>query len=225
MELTNDDRETGQAVEEGEESSEEKISSAVFLPHQGLDESAEEGPCVIEKVEPQQPITRSSTTKDFHPWLVKADKSEADSESQTDIHQQDVANGRKDSMLRGGEVPIGEGHELAIQNDTELRNQPRDAPAKSLRPVSRYYEDVMHEHQLGPEAPLEAIELIPYNHQVGGHTTIWRFSKRAVCKQLNNRENEFYEKIERYHRDLLPFLPRSVTETTQSPLDVRISIV
>jgi len=29
-----------------------------------------------------------------------------------------------------------------------------------------------------------------------------------VCKQLNNRENEFYETIERYHRDLLPFLPR-----------------
>jgi hypothetical protein len=29
-----------------------------------------------------------------------------------------------------------------------------------------------------------------------------------VCKQLNNRENEFYEKIEKYHRDLLAFLPR-----------------
>jgi hypothetical protein len=55
---------------------------------------------------------------------------------------------------------------------------------------------------------LDAIELIPYKHQVGGHTTLWRFSRRAVCKQLNNRENEFYEKIEKYHRDLLAFLPR-----------------
>ncbi|EGR44570.1 uncharacterized protein TRIREDRAFT_70076, partial [Trichoderma reesei QM6a] len=51
-------------------------------------------------------------------------------------------------------------------------------------------------------------ELIPYKHQVGGHNTLWRFSRRAVCKQLSNRENEFYETIERYHRDLLPFLPR-----------------
>lgn len=59
--------------------------------------------------------------------------------------------------------------------------------------------------------PLEAIELIPYNHQVGGHTPLWRFSKRAVCKKLNNRENEFYETVEHFHRDLLSFLPRYVT--------------
>ncbi|CAI4217375.1 unnamed protein product [Parascedosporium putredinis] len=63
---------------------------------------------------------------------------------------------------------------------------------------------------VAPRDPLEAIELIPYKHQVGGHTTIWRFSKRAVCKQLNNRENEFYETVERYHRDLLSFLPRYI---------------
>lgn len=64
--------------------------------------------------------------------------------------------------------------------------------------------------QPAPKQPLEAIELIPYKHQVGGHTTMWRFSKRAVCKQLNNRENEFYEQVERYHPRLLNFLPRYV---------------
>jgi inositol-hexakisphosphate kinase len=52
--------------------------------------------------------------------------------------------------------------------------------------------------------------LIPYRHQVGGHTTLWRFSKRAVCKQLTNRENEFYETVEHYHPQLLKFLPRFV---------------
>jgi len=31
-----------------------------------------------------------------------------------------------------------------------------------------------------------------------------------VCKQLNNRENEFYEKVEQDHPDLLPFLPRYI---------------
>ncbi|KIV93400.1 hypothetical protein PV10_04613 [Exophiala mesophila] len=50
--------------------------------------------------------------------------------------------------------------------------------------------------------------LEPYKHQVGGHSTIFRFSKRAVCKQLNNRENEFYEHIEQRHPDMLKFLPR-----------------
>ena len=37
---------------------------------------------------------------------------------------------------------------------------------------------------------------------------MWRFSKRAVCKQLNNSENKFYETVEQYHPALLKFLPR-----------------
>ena len=59
-----------------------------------------------------------------------------------------------------------------------------------------------------PPAPLGAVELKPFNHQVGGHSTVYRFSRRAVCKQLNNRENEFYETVERHHPELLDFLPR-----------------
>ncbi|KAH7080259.1 hypothetical protein BKA63DRAFT_562960 [Paraphoma chrysanthemicola] len=61
-----------------------------------------------------------------------------------------------------------------------------------------------------PEVPVDAVELKPYNHQVGGHSTVYRFSKRAVCKQLNNRENEFYETVERHHPELLDFLPRYI---------------
>ncbi|KAI3340383.1 hypothetical protein F4824DRAFT_487337 [Ustulina deusta] len=198
-----------EAVEEDEESSEEKISSAVFLPHQSLEDSAEEGSCVIEKVEPQHSSTRS-TTKDFHPWLVKADEPEAKGESLNGLHHEDMPKGREDSILRGQDFPNKEDHQDTVSNETELKKKPCDISTMTSRPVSRYYEDIVHEHQLGPKVPLEAIELIPYKHQVGGHTTIWRFSKRAVCKQLNNRENEFYEKIERYHRDLLPFLPRYI---------------
>ncbi|KAI0472425.1 hypothetical protein F4859DRAFT_522332 [Xylaria cf. heliscus] len=201
---------TSEAVEEGEESSEEKISSALFLPHQSLEDSAGEGSCVIEKVEPQHPSTRSSTKKDFHPWLVKADEPEAEGKSLTDVHHEDVPKGRKDSILLDRELPNKEDHEDGVPNENEVKTKPRDIPAMASRPVSGYYEDILHDHQLEPKVPLEAIELIPYKHQVGGHTTIWRFSKRAVCKQLNNRENEFYEKIERYHRDLLPFLPRYI---------------
>jgi hypothetical protein len=59
-----------------------------------------------------------------------------------------------------------------------------------------------------PETPVDAVELKPYDHQVGGHSTVYRFSKRAVCKQLNNRENEFYETLEQHHPELLDFLPR-----------------
>ena len=56
--------------------------------------------------------------------------------------------------------------------------------------------------------PLRTVELRPYKHQVGGHTNVYSFSKQAICKQLNNRENEFYEVVERKHPELLKYLPR-----------------
>ncbi|KAI0502934.1 hypothetical protein F5B22DRAFT_652586 [Xylaria bambusicola] len=196
-------------VEEDELSSEEKISSAVFLPHQGLDDSTGKGSCVIEKVEPQQSSARS-TTEGFHPWLVKADDPEARGESPTSLRHEDVPKDKKDNILLGRNVIQKEDHQDTTSAESDLKKKPSDTHTMISRPVPQYYEDMVHEHQMEPKVPLEAIELIPYKHQVGGHTTIWRFSKRAVCKQLNNRENEFYEKIERYHRDLLPFLPRYI---------------
>jgi hypothetical protein len=64
----------------------------------------------------------------------------------------------------------------------------------------------------GTLAPVGAVELKPYRHQVGGHTTVFRFSRRAVCKQLDNRENQFYERIELRHPEMLMFLARFVFE-------------
>ncbi|EMC91930.1 hypothetical protein BAUCODRAFT_78726 [Baudoinia panamericana UAMH 10762] len=61
-----------------------------------------------------------------------------------------------------------------------------------------------------PPAPIGAVELKPYKHQVGGHTTVYRFSRRAVCKQLNSKENKFYETVEKYHPQLLAFMPRYI---------------
>ena len=65
-----------------------------------------------------------------------------------------------------------------------------------------------HQAPLHPQIPIRAVELKPFKHQVGGHSTVYRFSRRAVCKQLNNKENVFYETVERHNRDLLEFLPR-----------------
>ena len=66
----------------------------------------------------------------------------------------------------------------------------------------------LHSHMRN--APLGAVELKPYKHQVGGHTKVFSFSKQAICKQLNNRENEFYEVVESQHPELLRFLPKYV---------------
>lgn len=62
--------------------------------------------------------------------------------------------------------------------------------------------------------PPQAIELNPFNHQVGGHTALYRISRHAVCKKLNNRENKFYETVEQFHPELLDFMPRSVNDFT-----------
>ncbi|KAI9511570.1 hypothetical protein F5148DRAFT_967589, partial [Russula earlei] len=41
------------------------------------------------------------------------------------------------------------------------------------------------------------IPLRPFRNQVGGHTSRYKFAKRAVCKSLGSRENLFYEAVER----------------------------
>lgn len=206
---SSDIAEIGGAVEEGDESSEEKISSAVFLPHQGLNQSPENGNALPEDLKVTPPASRKPHSEGFHPWLVKADEPEAEDEAKPDGLDGGNVNRNREAVSHIEEFPRID-DECAIEDEAELPPKSGGLSVESSRPVSQYYEDMAHEHQPAPELPLEAIELIPYKHQVGGHTTIWRFSKRAVCKQLNNRENEFYEKIERYHRDLLPFLPRCV---------------
>lgn len=55
-----------------------------------------------------------------------------------------------------------------------------------------------------------AVELKPFTNKVGGHTAIFKFSERAVCKALVNRENNWYETIEKEHKELLQFMPRYI---------------
>ncbi|KAL2159785.1 hypothetical protein VTH06DRAFT_1918 [Thermothelomyces fergusii] len=195
----------GESVEEGEDSGEEKISSAVFLPHQAPEESPESSPVpgMPQRIVPSR---RQSRHGDFHPWLVKADEPEMDDEQKSlDDFEGEVGPEAAENSRVAPEVAYRQAEDSA----PVAQREPAVHSSHLPRPVS-HYEDAAHEHQWTPKQPLEAIELIPYKHQVGGHTTLWRFSRRAVCKQLNNRENEFYEKIEKYHRDLLAFLPRYI---------------
>ncbi|GJN92683.1 hypothetical protein Rhopal_005718-T1 [Rhodotorula paludigena] len=52
------------------------------------------------------------------------------------------------------------------------------------------------------------VPLEPFRHQVGGHNHIFRFSKKAVCKPLTSRENQFYEAVEQSGPRLLGFVPQ-----------------
>lgn len=204
---------TADAVEDGEISGEEKISSAVFLPHKGP-HAAPDSPCDVEEDldATSEPGVTHQRNADGSAWLVKADEPEVDEpkspEGPTEETARDVARNRL--FESGPRSPGIQPPEKPVPAASPSAEHERTQHDSSLPPSmgSQDYEDHVHDHQLGAHQPLDAIELVPYSHQVGGHTTLWKFSKRAVCKQLNNRENEFYEDIERYHRDLLPFLPR-----------------
>ncbi|CAG8611301.1 6707_t:CDS:2, partial [Acaulospora colombiana] len=56
--------------------------------------------------------------------------------------------------------------------------------------------------------PLPNVPLTPFRNQVGGHSAIYKFTKRAVCKPLVSRENLFYEAVESAAPPLLGFIPR-----------------
>ena len=102
-----------------------------------------------------------------------------------------------DSLSEGYETAISEQEEAfqsatPTQVSTALHSPPRQRS----------------QHPAPP--PIGAVELKPYMHQVGGHTTVYRFSRRAVCKQLNSKENIFYETIEKHHPELLGFMPKYI---------------
>ena len=144
---------------------------------------------------------------------LEADEQEAASDdAEKGKHGDDDLARKVETPQKARSFPVAlEPEECPIEEEDAESSHKAGIPSQiSSRPISQYPDEMVHDDQVEEEKPLEAIELIPYKHQVGGHTTLWRFSKRAVCKQLNNRENEFYENIERYHRDLLPFLPRCV---------------
>lgn len=209
------------AVEDGEISGEEKISSAVFLPHKGP-HAAPDSPCDVEEDldATSDPGVTHQRNADGSAWLVKADEPEVDEPKSPEGSTEDIArdtttNRPHDSGPRSPGINLPEKAAPAASPSPELdRAQQESSLPPQVGPQD--YEDHVHDHQLGAQQPLDAIELVPYSHQVGGHTTLWKFSKRAVCKQLNNRENEFYEDIERYHRDLLPFLPRYASPPNDS---------
>jgi inositol-hexakisphosphate kinase len=216
------------SADDDDESGEEQISSAIFLPHQSSHDSSEREHNVFESVTPPRvDDQRHPDVSSLQRWLEEYEVPSRDlvlqaSSSRTipipspvRVKQPSIYADRGSVVSEPGDVS---GAEQEILDDSGYTTAGEDesndlTPVGSVKPeglIASGYNRHVTDEQQDPKRPLEAIELIPYRHQVGGHTTMWRFSKRAVCKQLTNRENEFYEKVERYHPQLLKFLPRFV---------------
>lgn len=216
-------------LEEYDEES-EQISSALYFPHQSpspdaLDDVSAEnnGQCEDSLDHVEQPESAALSTESL--------ESENGSEN-VDITLQSRNSSRylhgdlHNSWIPPKEPPLARSAEIEISSASESEYESLDDSARS---AAGEYSSLTDEAQTTPNAtpipnplpkararksrrpptaPIGAVELKPYSHQVGGHTTVFRFSKRAICKQLSNRENEFYEVVERVHPELLKFLPR-----------------
>ena len=221
---------TGEAENEEEES--EHISSALYYPHQAPSPDALEDVSIDDarKRKDSQFETEPNLPDPALPVLSEDEKAEdvdialqvhnknrylhgdlqktrsSPGEMDNDGHSETGFSSASDSEYESLDETKG----ATLVKDPNLKDDAEATPRASPRTRQSHLLSRSRKARGGPKAPLGAVELKPYNHQVGGHTTVFRFSKRAVCKQLTNRENEFYEVIERQHPDLLKFLPRYV---------------
>ena len=222
---------TGEQENEDEES--EHISSALYYPHQAPSPDALEDISIDDARKrrdaqlgtepslpsPALPVSEDEKAEDvdialqvhnknryLHGDLQKARPPSAELETDRHPALETGFSSASDSEYES----VDENKGTTLLDDSSLTDDAEATPRASPKTRQSYLLSRSRKARRGFNAPIGAVELKPYNHQVGGHTTVFRFSKRAVCKQLTNRENEFYEIIERQHPDLLRFLPRYV---------------
>ena len=204
-------------AEQDEESDREHISSATYFPHQGVTvgDSPTEDQMVQHQPEsrPQDPkpkrqssdevdiALRSEDARDY----LYGDISLSRAPSTTDFEKLPKPLIENERLPSDSEYEsLSEGYDTAAsekEGTTPTATPQIQAQVKQQSPQQRHHQ---------PPPPIGAVELKPYRHQVGGHTIVYRFSRRAVCKQLNSKENMFYETIEKRHPELLGFMPKYI---------------
>ena len=227
------DSQRGDAEHQTDED-EEHISSAVYFPHPGpTDEDIEQ---FTSPDEEQKEEGFSASLMSARPTSKAELKQSLGEKAQSEHIDISVKSKHEKSLFHGdyrrSEEPIDEAVESQTPGPTSKRatdiapsaSDPEISSGEEPSDTSQPEEgEVTPTSTPVPPSPLQrsraatatgprgAVVLEPYSHQVGGHSTLFRFSRRAICKQLNNRENEFYERIEQNHPDMLRFLPRLVT--------------
>lgn len=174
----------------------EPVSSATYYPHTPADQKQ-----IISYVGSNETITQhltpdmefdysgsSITNLQKHGWGGENMTAVTDKLRDIDIAEQQEDITRKSMSLKVREDDLQSRGPVEFQSDdTSIRS---------------YQENIRD-----GEFPL-TVELRPFKNKVGGHTAIFRFSRKAVCKALMNRENLWYETVEMRHPELLKFMPR-----------------
>ncbi|KAF2428629.1 SAICAR synthase-like protein [Tothia fuscella] len=218
-------------TDEDEESEREHISSALYFPHRQVVPDGEDvTPDENLEIAANEPAGISSPYKQESADASKICENSTNGESVDEVEISIESQDEK--QLFHGDLPLSTAS--AIEDFTGYTSSQSNAAYSEsgsdtfdersafgyessetetlgTTPVAQPKRSITQHHDYyRPRSPLGAVELKPFDHQVGGHSTVYRFSRRAVCKQLNNRENEFYETVEQKHPELLEFLPRYI---------------
>ncbi|GIJ86261.1 hypothetical protein Asppvi_005147 [Aspergillus pseudoviridinutans] len=218
---------------------EEQISSAVYFPHERVTVSEEvdqvepfaENEPEVERFDESASKTNLALVPNVHPVPIGQESSHVDislrSKNESRILHGELQDMHSPTLEEYDRKPLGAisersgGYstcesEFASADDSSVSAREEESSLTDDADVTPTATPTQRARFPRPRrkhsstTPVGAVELKPYRHQVGGHTTVFRFSRRAVCKQLNNRENEFYERIERRHPEMLMFLPRYI---------------
>lgn len=186
----------------------EHIASATYYPHAGTlaDSPTEEQPIdrkleqeTEKKAAPDRP--QGNDVQVSLEWDGSRDYLQGMSRPASDTQLKD------ESSATFSDLPPPE---LESEYETDGAYVTEDDETEVVTPTATPRIRAQDEEDRSAPAPVGAVELKPYKHQVGGHTPVYRFSRRAVCKQLNSKENKFYETVERSHPELLGFMPRYI---------------
>lgn len=198
--------------EDDDDASVEQISSALYYPHKHPEhgvrqqsESRDRSSVRVARDTTECYVHRSEHDDNVEIALVSSDQSRVLQGNLPRTHQlSDTA----DLPHMPSEAPHRAGNDQTSEHALSSKSDELTAPVPTFptnaEPLAR--KGSIHRHQLATNA----VKLKPFNHQVGGHSTVYSFSRQAVCKKLDSRENEFYETVERNHPDLLTFLPRYI---------------
>ena len=202
-------------VDEDLDEDDSEISSAVYYPHQAP------SPNASEEILPEERILGIAPSQAVRTLQVATTSLSLDGNESCDVDialesakqnrylhgalQQDQPLFEASLPLKGYSSGISSASESEYSSLTEGETTPKATPSAAK---STFLRSRARKGRRPRAAPKEVVVLKPYQHQVGGHTRIFQFSKKTICKQLNNNENEFYEAVEQSHPELLGFMPR-----------------
>ena len=200
----------GEVSDSHDTEEESVISSAVYFPHRALERppSRDKRRSLSRANDLEQDQLR--VDQNAKPPISEPSRPEQDGRDvqfsiQSEVESQILHGNLPSEKIAMASQPSATKSAAALESETEP-SETEDDEIGASTPRVRPIDSTQGDHPSGPQA----ITLKPYRHQVGGHTSMYRFSRRAICKELNNKENKFYEAVERYHPELLCFMPKYI---------------